>query len=98
MTTTAERTGFVSPASLLRDRAARDPQGVAMREKNRGVWREIDYATYWDSVETFGHALLASDVDPGDRVAIHSDNRPEWLYTDLGSLAAGAAFRCEPAL
>ena len=27
--------------------------------------------------------LLALGVEPGDRVAIHSENRPEWLYADL---------------
>jgi long-chain acyl-CoA synthetase len=91
MTTTAERTGFVSPASQCRGHALATPDTVAVRVKNRGVWREITWSDYWDQVETFAHALLASGIDKGDRVAIHSENRPEWLYTDLGSLAVGAA-------
>jgi long-chain acyl-CoA synthetase len=90
MTTTAERTGFVSPASLLQGWATDRSAGTALREKNRGVWSEVTYAQYWDEVETFAHALAVSGIDRGDRVAIHSENRPEWLYTDLGSLAAGA--------
>jgi long-chain acyl-CoA synthetase len=36
------------------------------------------------------HALLAFGIRPGDRVAIQAENRPEWLYTDLGTLAARA--------
>ena len=28
--------------------------------------------------------LLALGVEPGDRVAIHSENRPEWLFADVG--------------
>ena len=41
-------------------------------------------------METFGHALLASGIEVGDRVAIHSENRPEWFYTDLGTIAVRA--------
>jgi long-chain acyl-CoA synthetase len=89
VTTTAERTGYMSPASQVRDHAANTPDTVAVRVKSRGVWQEITWSTYWDQVETFGHALLASGIEKGDRVAIHSENRPEWLYTDIGSLAVG---------
>ncbi len=90
MTTTAQTTGFTSPASLVRDRAVSAGDSVALREKNRGVWREISWRQYWDGAETFAHALLARGIEKGERVAIHSENRPEWLYTDLGSIAAGA--------
>ena len=34
--------------------------------------------------QTVGHALLALGIEPGDRVAIHSENRREWLYADVG--------------
>ncbi len=91
MTTTLPQTGTVTPATRLRDFATTSPNAVALREKSRGIWREFTWAEFWDQVETFAHALLAHDIDRGDRVAIHSDNRPEWLFTDLGSLAAGAA-------
>jgi long-chain acyl-CoA synthetase len=89
MTTTIE--GAVSPASRLRDLASRTPDAVALREKSRGIWREFTWAEFWDQAETFAHALAATGIERGDRVAIHSDNRPEWLFTDLGSIAAGAA-------
>ena len=39
---------------------------------------------------TVGHALLALGVEPGDRVAIHSENRREWLYADVGAIAVRA--------
>jgi len=90
MTVTAEKTGFTSPASLVRDRAEATGDLAALREKSRGVWREISWHRYWNEVETFAHALLAHGIEKGDRVAIHSENRPEWLYTDLGSIAVGA--------
>jgi long-chain acyl-CoA synthetase len=83
--------GTMTPASLLRGHAETRPDAVALREKNRGIWRGITWAEYWDQVETFAHALLSFGIEPGDRVAIHSENRPEWVYTDLGSIAARAA-------
>ncbi|MCB2223983.1 MAG: AMP-binding protein [Actinobacteria bacterium] len=94
MTTTAPRptfTGVESPASLLRALAEERPGDVALRVKSRGIWREITWADYWDNVEVFAHALLVAGIDEGDRVAIHSENRPEWVYTDVGSIAARAA-------
>ena len=67
------------------------PQAVALRDKDMGIWREWTWATYWEHIELAGHALLALGVEPGDRVAIHSENRPEWLIADMGALAVRAA-------
>lgn len=92
MTITAEpQVTTTSPATRLRDFALRTPKVVALREKSEGLWREFTWAEFWDNAETFAHALVARGIEPGDRVAIQSDNRPEWLFTDLGSLAARAA-------
>ncbi len=93
MTLTASRpsmTGVQTPASILRDLAETRSGDVALRMKSRGIWREISWADYWGNVETFAHALIACGIDDGDRVAIHSENRPEWVYTDVGSIAARA--------
>ena len=74
----------------VRDRAAATPDGIAMREKDYGIWQEVTWARYWDTVLTAGHALLALGIEPGDRVAIHSENRREWLYSDLATVAVRA--------
>ena len=88
MTTTIETTTS-SPAHLLRERATTTPDKVALREKDRGLWREITWGEYWDQVETFAHALLAHGVERGDRIAIHSENRPEWIAALWGCLLQG---------
>ncbi len=75
----------------LRDRAERMPAQVALREKYLGIWRDITFREYWEAAETVAYALLAMGIEPGDRVAIHSENRPEWLYADLGIQAVRAA-------
>ena len=85
---TAEpRTATQTLASRIRERARTTPARVAMREKDLGIWQEVSWASYWDTAETVAHALLALGVQPGDRVAIHSENRREWLYTDVAAVA-----------
>jgi long-chain acyl-CoA synthetase len=74
----------------LRDRARAIPNGIALREKDLGIWKDITWATYWENVQLLAHGLLALGVEPGDRVAIHSENRPEWVYADQGSVAVRA--------
>jgi long-chain acyl-CoA synthetase len=78
-------------ATRVRDRARATPKQVAMRQKDLGIWREVTWASYWDTVVTAGHALLALGIEPGDRVAIHSENRREWLFTDVATVAVRAA-------
>ena len=78
-------------ATRVRDRARQSPDVVALREKDFGIWQEVTWQAYWDNIVAMGHALLALGVERGDRVAIHSENRREWLYGDLGTVAIGAA-------
>jgi long-chain acyl-CoA synthetase len=74
-------------ASRIRDRAQEMPGTVAMRRKDLGVWQEITWADYWDEVLLAGHALLALGVEPGDRVSIQCEGRPEWLFLDIATVA-----------
>ena len=64
MTTTADRAAAIaSPASRVRDRAGTMPDRVALREKSRGIWREITWAEYWDRVETFAHTVQSLKLE-----------------------------------
>ncbi|MGH3949236.1 MAG: AMP-binding protein, partial [Pseudonocardiaceae bacterium] len=74
----------------VRDRAQRMPDKIAMREKDFGIWQEVTWAGYWDTIQTVAHALLALGVQQGDRVAVHSENRREWLYADMATVAVRA--------
>ncbi|WP_232680114.1 long-chain fatty acid--CoA ligase [Nocardioides sp. R-C-SC26] len=74
-------------ASMVRARAQSHPHDVAMRHKSLGVWRETSWAEYWDLVECAGHALISLGIEPGDRVSIQSENRPEWLVLDMATVA-----------
>lgn len=75
----------------IRANAVDLPDQVALREKNLGVWEEVTWAQYWEFSTLVGHGLLALGVQIGDRVAVHSENRREWLYSDIGIVAIRAA-------
>jgi long-chain acyl-CoA synthetase len=77
-------------ASRVRDRALQMPNRIALREKDFGIWQQVTWREYWDRAELVGHALLALGIEPGDRVAVHSENRREWLYTDIGAVSVRA--------
>ena len=75
--------------SLLLDRARREPDAVVMRVKRRGIYRDISWAHYREQVEALCFGLKALGLKPGDRVAILGDPCPEWLFAEMGTLAAG---------
>jgi long-chain acyl-CoA synthetase len=78
-------------ATRVRDRAESTPRSVAMREKEFGIWQEVTWAQYWETVQDVGHAFLSLGIQPGDRIAVHSENRREWLYSDLGAVSVRAS-------
>ena len=77
------------PGLLLAHVRAR-PAAVALRKKNLGRWREYSWEEYGTRSARTGLGLLELGVQAGDRVAIHSENRPSWLFADLGIQGIGA--------
>jgi long-chain acyl-CoA synthetase len=97
MTTVLERAGapsadvgFKTPPAYVREWAQDHPDRVAMREKDFGIWQEITWSRYWESVLEAAHGLLALGVYEGDRVSIHSEDRPEWVILDMATVAVRA--------
>ena len=64
-------------------------EGVALREKKKGLWRRISWDEYDTHVRNFSLGLKSFGLQKGDRVSILGDNCPEWLYADLATQAAG---------
>ena len=61
-----------------------------LRAKRGGEWRDTSSAEFKAAVEELSMGLRSLGVAKGDRVAILSENRPEWAFADLGALTAGA--------
>ena len=77
------------PELLLRHARER-PDAPALREKRRGRWHEYTWADYARRVARVAGGLRELGVEPGDRVAIHGENRPEWVIADLAIQGIGA--------
>jgi long-chain acyl-CoA synthetase len=75
---------------LLRARVAAGPRRVAVRYKDLGIWREVDWAEYERRVAAVAISLSRLGVSHGDRVMILSENRIEWAIADLAVEALGA--------
>jgi long-chain acyl-CoA synthetase len=63
---------------------------AALRRKVDGAWREWPAREVEAQAARLAAALEAAGVGPGDRVALLSENRPEWAITDFAVTGMGA--------
>jgi long-chain acyl-CoA synthetase len=57
--------------------------------KRGGTWQTISWRETADQVCQLAEALRALGLNPGDRVMLVSENRPEWCIADHAIMAAG---------
>ena len=62
-----------------------------MLYKQGSQWLPISSRQLYQHVIGIARSLRASGIGPGDRVAILSENRPEWAVTDFASMLLHAA-------
>lgn len=72
-------------------RARREVDGTALRVKRLGLWTGISWREYAGRVDGLAREIIALGHEPGDRVAVLSENRPEWLIADLAIQTARGA-------
>ena len=65
-------------------------EGTAILAKRDGFYRGISCREMMEKVGKFSAGLRAIGLGKGDRVALLSENRPEWAYADFGALLFGA--------
>jgi long-chain acyl-CoA synthetase len=75
---------------LFRQAVVADKQGL-LNFKRAGQWQALSAHELAERVRLATLGLYALGVRGGDRVAILSENRVEWLIADLGVLNCGAA-------
>ena len=63
---------------------------VQLRRDGPGRWSPISARDFAFTVRSLSLGLNALGVQPGDRVAILSENRPEWAMTDYAIVCGGA--------
>ena len=62
---------------------------AALSHKVDKQYQDISYATLAERIKHFCLGLTELGLQKGDRVALLSENRPEWAITDLATLAGG---------
>ncbi len=55
-----------------------------------GGWKDVSWDQMRQSVHEVAAGLLSLNIQPGQRVAIIGETRPEWGICDLGALSVGA--------
>ena len=62
----------------------------ALNHRTDGKWFNTTAATFVERVKNTALGLASLGVRPGDRIALLSENRPEWSIADLAILSLGA--------
>lgn len=75
---------------LIRRNAAQHPDVAVMGRKVNGEWQDVTAATFLAEVRTAAKGLMASGIQPGDRVGLMSRTRYEWTLLDFAIWSAGA--------
>jgi long-chain acyl-CoA synthetase len=75
---------------LLVEQAGKYGSGkVALREKDLGIWQSVTWAEYLEKVKYFSLGLISLGFEPGDKISIIGDNKPEWIIAELAAQSAG---------
>src|SRR5689334_7159104 len=96
-TTRANRAGermrylehFENLVAMFFARAKEKGDAPFLWAKQQGEWQSLSWRETATKVASLATALRKLGMDPGDRVMLVSENRPEWLISDLAIMAAG---------
>jgi long-chain acyl-CoA synthetase len=76
--------------SLFFDQALRKVDAPFLWRKQDGAWQSVSWAEAAIQIGSLAEALQKLGIQPGDRVGLVSESRPEWPIADLAIMAAGA--------
>ena len=75
---------------MLRQQAQRNAAVVAIRQKEHGIWKPLTWQHYFERARHVGLGLRAAGLSDGGHVGVLSENRVEWVLTQLGAGLVGA--------
>ena len=79
-----------SVPGLILAAVLRHNKADAFNHRTEGKWHSTSAATFVERVKNAALGLASLGVRPGDRIALLSENRPEWSIADLAILSLGA--------
>lgn len=65
-------------------------QKTSLMQKVAGEYQGFSYAEFGERVKNFALGLASLGITHSDRIAMISENRPEWAISDFGILSLGA--------
>jgi len=78
-----------TPAKVFLARCRAWGERSALRHKRRGIWQTVSWSGYLDHARAIGLALVDLGLQRGDVICVLAENRPEWLYADMGAQCMG---------
>ena len=75
---------------MLQHHADNNPDGVALRQKDHGIWQPITWKNYYDNSCHFALGLAELGISKGNHIGILSENRWEWVTSQVGANILGA--------
>jgi len=75
---------------LWRDAARDAPDAPAYLEETAQGWQPVSWREAAERIDALAHGLLARGVRHGDRVAVLSRTRLEWILLDWAVMSIGA--------
>ncbi|MDM0013748.1 AMP-dependent synthetase/ligase [Variovorax sp. J22P168] len=75
---------------MLREQARTQPDAIAIRQKDFGIWHPLRWADYHRRASHFGLGLRALGLPAGGHLGILSENRVEWVLAQMGAGLVGA--------
>uniref|UniRef100_UPI00262B6E6C AMP-dependent synthetase/ligase n=1 Tax=Novosphingobium sp. TaxID=1874826 RepID=UPI00262B6E6C len=81
--------GFPNLVAMFLNRADYRGDSPFLWAKQQGTWQPISWAEATRQVCVLAESLRKLGLNPGDRVALVSENRPEWCIADHAIMAAG---------
>lgn len=75
---------------IVRRNAAQHPEVAVIARKAGGIWQDVTAREFLSEVRAAAKGLIASGVQPGDRVGLMSRTRYEWTLLDFAIWSAGA--------
>jgi len=85
-----EQTTATGTMAELLERSVKEFGGkAAVMFKRDGSWHELTYAEMGAIVQEIALGLIELGLEPGERLAILANTRPEWSFADLAASSAG---------
>ena len=75
---------------MFLDRAREFGDRPFLWARKNGAYEPLSWTQTVDVVSRLSRGLRALGIEPGDRVVLVSENRPEWVIAELAIMAAGA--------